>query len=200
MSIEELEKITNDFNNNDLVNEMKTTFNQKKGLSNLIDEAVYMVKSGYFDAKSYKTNILKINSSRTAKSVCNSITRYIYFQSEGIEHSFPEAYLNAICSGAYKWKGGVYSYVIDADKLVKAMSDDNSSMSDEKCFFTKNESEQGMIDIIKNSGKSLVLIRNKKNTHTYLVRVKDMIRLDTWHRNKNGRKFNGDASQIYWYA
>ena len=199
MSIDLLEKLTNDFNDKLIIDEMKSTYNQKKGLSKLIDESIEMVANGEFDAADYKSNILKINSSRSAKSLCNSITRYIYFIQEEIEHSFAKAYLTAICSGAYKWKSGVYSYVLSPDKLVKAMSDNHFSMNDEICHHVKNKSADQMIEIIKSSGKKLVLIRNKKNTHTYLVRVKDLIRLDTWHRNKNGRKFVDDASQIYWY-
>jgi len=183
------------------------------GLAHHVKRAIQAVKDnpGLMQNK-YRRNFIKMSPTKAAKSLCNTICRYIWMEMSGIDlPPFYLYYIECINAGNYMWSGNVYSYMKTSDPahgliLPYMRNSDYKEFKYEKGF--KNTS--AMVAGFLGSKEKVALARkgnSKRSTHTYLVANHngECIMFDQHHTRYTGDEITERHPRpdklyyLYWY-
>lgn len=174
-----------------------TTYNQRTpdGLRAVIVKTQERVAQGLINLESPELTRLFVRQSpkTAAANLCNTVARFMNTQPEG---DFGKFYTDGVRRDCYKWTGK-FAHIIDAKTLTERVITEH---------FTAHWSVSKSMQTLDDAQPKTAIIRNRRNTHTYLVfnRAGEYICADTYHNNWTGKSLterlgNKSPRWVYWY-
>ena len=145
------------------------------------------------------------NAKKTAKSLCTTVVRWIYLKLNDCDvPSFEDYWIDLVNKGVYLlYRKGrsdrkEFNYYRNEHLLIKDYLDTSTYFELKKNSKIKSKVVQ---DLIQSSGVQVCMFRNFINSHTFagVIEGNDIIRLDTFKKNKLGIKMKGKYRWLYGY-
>jgi len=179
-------------------------YNQRtvSGLMSYVSKAQEKVADGRINLNSadLARKFLKQKPKTVAANLCNTVTRLM---NADPGRDFGDFYTHGVRTNCYKWTGPVGSkrlaYLLKPKVLMRGYKIHD--------HFTNSQPLAATFEILEASQPKTALIRNRKNTHTYLIFLRDgeYYCADTWHNNWTGKRFADRIGKkpprwVYWYT
>ena len=180
------------------------TYNQRtvSGLRSHVISAQQQVADGIInlDSPDLTRKFLKQSPKTVAANLCNTINRLM---NSDPERSFPEFYTHGVRTNCYKWTGLVgkkrLAWLLKPEVLMRGYKIHDN--------FTNSQPLAATFEILEAAQPKTALVRNRRNTHTYLIFLRDgeYYCADTWHSNWTGKRFADRIGKkpprwVYWYT